>query len=157
MSNLTFSLSGKSLSPAKFEANIRDFKVIIDEPESLGGTDVAPNPVEYMLASYAGCINVVSFLIAKELDFELRGLEIKVDGELNPNKLFGTSQEDRAGYKSLKVQLIPDTDADISTLSKWLEIIESRCPVNDNLTNPTPVLVSVQKDFRQITSGLSLN
>lgn len=157
MSNLKFSLNGKSLSPAKFEANIRDFKVIIDEPESLGGTDLAPNPVEYLLASYAGCLNVVSFLIAKELDFELRGLEIKIEGELNPNKLFGTSLAERAGYKGLKVVLIPDTDAEVALLGKWIQTVEARCPINDNLTNATPIVVSVQKDFKQITPRVSLN
>ena len=31
--------------------------------------------------------------------------------DLNPATLFGTSDADRAGYKSITVELIPDCDA----------------------------------------------
>jgi uncharacterized OsmC-like protein len=30
---------------------------------------------------------------------------------------------------------------------KWLEIVEARCPVKDNLTNQTPIAISVEKEF----------
>ena len=80
-------------------------------------------------------------LIAGEMGFELRGLDIRIRGELNPAKLFGTSDADRAGYKSITVELIPDCDADAATLATWLHAVEARCPVSDNVQNATPVQV----------------
>lgn len=32
--------------------DIRGKKIIIDEPQELGGTDTGPNPVEYLLAAF---------------------------------------------------------------------------------------------------------
>ncbi len=147
MSDLSFNVKGESTSPAQFIAKTRNFKLIIDEPEDLGGSNEGANPVEYILAGLAGCLNVVGHLVAKELNFEIKKLKIEVTGNLNPDRLFGVSNKERAGFKAIKLNLIPDTEASITTLAKWLEIVKERCPVKDNLTNNTPVKVSVEKQY----------
>lgn len=143
MSDLKFSARAYSESPAKTVVETRGFKIIVDEPESLGGTDQGANPVEYVLAALAGCLNVVGHMIAGELNFVLRGIEFELDGDLDPSKLFGTSSEKRAGYSEIRVKIIPDADADQEVLAKWLEIVKERCPVSDNLSNPTLVSINL--------------
>ncbi len=145
MSDLRFKIDAQSASAAKTIVKARNFEIVVDEPEALGGTDVAPNPVEYVLAAFAGCLNVMGHLIAKEMGFELKNLKIEMEGNLNPAKLFGKSDEERAGYKNIVVKLIPETEADESILEKWLHEVESRCPVSDNLQNITPVSVELEK------------
>ena len=147
MSDLRFSVNGESNSSTQFVAKARQFKLVIDEPNDLGGTDKDANPVEYILAGLAGCINVIGHIVAKELGFEIKKLNIEVSGELNPNKFLGVSDNERAGFKSIGLNLVPETEADISTLSKWLSIVEERCPVKDNLNNETPVRLSVEKVY----------
>lgn len=147
MSDLIFKVKGESASPAKFIAKARNFELIIDEPEDLGGTDTAANPVEYILAGLAGCVNVVGHLVAKELGFTIDNLKIEVEGNINPEKLFGTSNDERAGFKEISLKLIPQTDASIETLVKWLKIVQERCPVKDNLLNATPVNLNVEKQY----------
>lgn len=147
MSDLVFSVRGESASAAKFVAKTRHFKLVVDEPEDLGGTDESANPVEYILAGLAGCINVVGHLVAKELGFTINKLNIEVSGNINANKLFGVSDDERAGFKKIDLKLVPETDASIETLAKWLRIVQERCPVKDNLTNSTPVNVSVEKQY----------
>lgn len=144
MSNtLNFSVNSISESPARTKINTRGFQLTVDEPKHLGGTDEAPNPVEYILAGYAGCLNVVAHIVAKELNIKLKNLEINIEGDLNPNRLLGKSFEDRAGYKNLSVSLKTDTNFDAGTKVKWLKEIEVRCPVNDNLSNKTPIQFSI--------------
>lgn len=121
----------------------RSFSLIIDEPTELGGTDEGANPVEYLLAALCGCLNVVAHVVAKEMDFQLRGLEIRAEGELNPAKFLGQSDAERAGYQEVKVKLIPDADAEKKTLEKWLQVVEERCPVSDNIANATLVSLSL--------------
>lgn len=121
----------------------RNFKIIVDEPVALGGSDQAANPVEYVLAAFAGCLNVMGHIIAKEMNFELRGLSIEIEGNLNPDRLFGKSDKDRAGYKEIVVVMKPDCDADSDTLEKWMHAVEARCPVSDNIQNNTQVRVAV--------------
>ena len=92
MSDMTFSVRGQSNSATKFTAKARQFSLIIDEPETLGGNDEAANPVEFILAGLAGCLNVVGHLVAKDRHFELKQLDIEITGEINPNKFLGLSK-----------------------------------------------------------------
>jgi len=144
MANLKFSAQAKSENSTKTVVEARGFKVIIDEPQSLGGTNAGANPVEYLLAALSGCLNVVGHLIAKEMGFALRGLEIKLEGDLDPAKFMGKPTQGRAGYTAVHVTIKPDTDADQATLDKWLKAVESRCPVSDNISNATPLKIFLE-------------
>lgn len=144
MADLKFRVKAHSENPTKTIVKARGFEIIVDEPADLGGTDHGANPVEYVLAAYAGCLNVMAHICAKELGFELRGIKIDLAGTLNPARLFGQSFEERAGYKEITVTMRPDCDADSNTLSKWKETIVDRCPVGDNLKNATDVVVEVK-------------
>ena len=152
MSKVTFSVSGKNESPAKFVAKARNFKIVIDEPLNLGGTDEGPNPVEYLLASYAGCLNVLGHIVAKEQDIDLLSLEIELEGDLDPDKIFGKPTDARPGYQEIRLKLKPECTASEEALDQWVKEVESRCPVNDNLLNSTPISVRVEKNI-----GISSN
>ncbi|MDX1629703.1 MAG: OsmC family protein [Fulvivirga sp.] len=138
-----FSVNSVSESPAKTKIKTRGFEFLVDEPEELGGSNEAPNPVEYVLAGYAGCINVVAHIVAKELNINLKNLEIFIEGDINPSRLFGHSFNDRAGYQSLKVRLKTSAKINKGLEVKWLKEIEERCPVNDNLSNKTPIQLTL--------------
>ena len=128
MEDLKFRVQAHSENPTKTVVKARNFEIVIDEPESLGGTNEGANPVEFVLAAFCGCINVMGHVIAKEMKFELRGMKIKMCGNLNPQRLFGSSFKERAGYKG----------------------IEDRCPVSDNLTNKTPINLLLKGKFHSI-------
>ena len=147
MSDIIFNVKGESHSPAKFIANTGKFQLIIDEPATLGGTDEGPSPVEYILAGLAGCLNVVGHIVAKELGFTIDTLKIEVTGNLNPDRLLGVSNTERAGFKKIDIKLIPETDAPIEVLVDWLKIVQDRCPVKDNLMNSTLIGTSVEKQY----------
>jgi uncharacterized OsmC-like protein len=139
MADLSFEVSAQSHTPTKVSVSARNFTLVIDEPPALGGDDHGANPVEFVLAGLTGCLNVVAHLVAKELGIALRSLKIKASGAINPDRLLNVSSSDRAGYKSIHVELDADTDARPELLERWRRIIESRCPVSDNLLNATPV------------------
>lgn len=143
MSLLNFGVEGENENPTKLVVKARNFKLVVDEPAGLGGTDHGPNPVEYLLAGYAGCLNVVAHLVAKEQGLDIKKLTIEVDGDINPARLFGQSNDDRAGFKIIRVKIAVDADADQPAIDTWLKEVENRCPINDNLTNPTPVEINV--------------
>lgn len=147
MSDLIFLVKGESTSQTQFIAEARQFKLVVDEPESLGGNDEDANPVEYLLAGLAGCLNVVGHLVAKEMGFVIRKLRIEVSGNINPNRFLGVSDSERAGFKEINLNLIPETDAPIEILADWLKIVKDRCPVKDNLTNNTKVNVALEKQY----------
>ena len=145
MADMKVRVSAQSENATKTLVKARNFEIVIDEPAELGGTNDGPNPVEYVLGAFAGCLNVMAHVVAKELNMTLRGIKIDISGPLNPARLFGQSFEERAGFKEISVVLKPDTDADDATLEKWVHAIEDRCPVSDNLQHPTPVSISIRK------------
>ncbi len=132
MATLKFGIKAHSENPTKTVVEARNFKIIVDEPKNLGGTDDGPNPVEYVLAAFAGCLNVVGHLVAREMDIPLRGIEIEMEGDLDPTKFMGKDTEERAGYKEIRVSLKPDADAEEETLQAWMTAVKARCPVSDN-------------------------
>jgi len=150
MKDLKFRVQAHSENPTKTIVKARGFEIVIDEPESLGGTNEGANPVEFMLAAFCGCINVMGHVIAKEMQFELRSIKIKMCGNLNPQRLFGSSFEDRAGYKGIDVSIEPDCDAPIEILKEWMAKIEDRCPVSDNLSNKTPINLLLKGKFHSV-------
>jgi uncharacterized OsmC-like protein len=144
MADSTFRVNAHSTNPTKTIVKARSFQMIIDEPAELGGTNEGANPVEYLLAALSGCLNVMCHVVAREMNFTLRSVEIKLSGTLNTDKLFGKETTERAGYREINVEIIPDADADKETLARWIKTIESRCPVSDNIANPTPLHISLK-------------
>ena len=143
MPDLTFTAVGNSKNPTQLNVQTRTFKFVVDEPAALGGTDLGPNPVEYVLGALAGCLNVVGHMVAKEMDMPLNGMIVSIEGDLDPAKLLGMSNEKRAGYTQIRVAITPDTPADVATKGQWVEAVEERCPVSDNLKNPTNVAITL--------------
>ncbi|WP_041077245.1 OsmC family protein [Thermotoga caldifontis] len=143
--DLKFSVSAVSETPTRVQVKTRNFTMYVDEPPQLGGEDKGANPVEYLLAALAGCLNVVGHMVAKELNMKLDGLAIEIEGVLNPAKFQGKPNAERAGYKEINVTIKAKTNASEDVLKKWLQIVESRCPVSDNIANPTPVKFNVTR------------
>ncbi|WP_372745835.1 OsmC family protein [Lutibacter sp.] len=150
MEDLKFTVQAHSENSTKTVVKARGFEIILDEPESLGGTNEGANPVEFMLAAFCGCINVMGHVIAKEMNFELRSIKIKMCGNLNPERFMGTSFKQRAGYKGIDVSIEPDSDAPIEILEAWLKNIEDRCPVSDNLSHATPISLLLKGKFHSL-------
>lgn len=143
MADAKFRIRAHSENATKTFVKARTFELIVDEPEELGGTNTGANPVEFVLAGYAGCLNVMSHICAGELGIKLKSVKIDIVGTLNPDRLFGKPTEDRAGYKDIKATIKPELEepADKETMDKWLAAICDRCPVGDNLKHATDVKV----------------
>lgn len=143
--DISFSVTASSESPTRTVVKARNFEMIVDEPPSLGGDDKGANPVEYVLAALAGCLNVVGNLVAKEMGIKIDSIQMDISGDLNPAKFQGKSDAERAGYKKIQVAMKVKSDADEETLAKWKKAVEARCPVSDNIANPTPVEITLSK------------
>jgi uncharacterized OsmC-like protein len=133
---------GESMARSTTEAHA--FKIFMDEPAELGGRNGAPSPLDFILAAHAGCLNFMTFFIAKELGIPVSGTEITVRGVLDPSKFTGTDRSVRAGYQSLEVTIHVQSSASPEQLAQLRGEVEARCPVSDNLANPTPVNITLK-------------
>ena len=138
-----FAVSAESTSETKTVVETRDFEFAIDEPAALGGTDDAPNPVEYLLGAWAGCLTVVVHTVATERRIDVDGVKIGIQGDIDLRKFFGTADDVRAGYQEISVRITIESDADQAALDALALEVEERCPVGDTIGNPTPTDVIV--------------
>jgi uncharacterized OsmC-like protein len=137
-------ITGESENPTRINLRAGKFTMIIDEPTSMGGTDAGPSPVQVLLLSLAGCLNVTGHEIARQKGFKLNGMKIRIEGVMNPCTFLGCSFEERAGFQEIDVKI----DADFEGVSpeaqaQWLKETEERCPVTDNIKADTTVRVTL--------------
>jgi uncharacterized OsmC-like protein len=74
-------------------------------------------------------------------------LKVDISGEINVDKFLGNPTSERAGFKSIQVIVKPNAEVTTDELQNWLSILESRCPVYDNLINQTPIKVSLVNEY----------
>jgi uncharacterized OsmC-like protein len=149
MPKVTFSIKAEAETHTKTIVKARNFEMIIDEPKNLGGTDSGANPAEYLIGALSGCLNVVGHLVAKEMNIALSGLEIDIEGNLDPAKFMGKDTTERAGYCCITVNMRPETDASEEQLQNWIKAVEERCPVSDNIQNATSVTLVLDNSHKR--------
>lgn len=132
-------------SPVKTTVEARDFELVVDEPEDMGGTNEGPNPLEYLLAGQAGCLNVTATQVAQDMGIELEDLEIAIDGAFDVAAFQTEDPEERTAVQNIEVTLNAEASTDDETLQKWGERVEARCPVSDNIKHETAVDLTVER------------
>ena len=124
---MTFQITGTS-SKMKSELNAKNHSVTIDEPQNMGGTDKGIDPLSNLLASLAGCENVIANLVAKEMKFDLQGIEFDVKGELDPRGLMGQA-DIQPYFNHVSVNAKVKTDETQERIDELKEKTDARCPV----------------------------
>ncbi|MBN1619404.1 OsmC family protein [candidate division WOR-3 bacterium] len=56
-------------------------EIISDQPESYGGGDSAPTPLDLVVMGLAGCINVLFVMLAKKMKLEFQSAETEVEAD----------------------------------------------------------------------------
>ena len=136
-------VSGESVSTTKMNIRAGKFKMIIDEPENMGGTNDGPSPVQMLLTALAGCLNVTGHYVANERGLNLLKMKITIDGDMNPCTFMGCSFDERAGFQTITVTIKPTFEKphDDETIKDWIKETERRCPVTDNIKEGTKIVV----------------
>lgn len=67
----------------RVEVEARGHRLIIDEPEALGGTDQGMNPVELLLSALGACQAIVARTYAKKFGIDLKSFRVDLEGELD--------------------------------------------------------------------------
>ena len=118
-------------------------EAFIDQPEGMGGTDTAPTPLDYVFVALGGCLVTIAKIVAGQRKIDLRSVEVDVSGDLNLEVLRGQNTEDRAGFQSITANVKIDADLTDEEKKEFLEEVDRRCPVSDNLIKATPVTVQL--------------
>ena len=134
-----FTVNTQQIEGLRSEASARQFTQVIDEPESIGGTDLGPSPVEVALASLGSCHEITYRMCADELDIPLDGIAVKLIGNIDFQGFFGVTEDVRPGFGDIRVEVALNSTASNDELERLKQMVEARCPVLDLFRNATPV------------------
>ena len=139
----TVSIEAKLGEKFKVEVKAGNHTLYVDQPQAGGGADEGPNPIEYLFTSLAGCIATAARIIAIQKRIKLNGMDMKIEGVFDTEIILGKSKENRPGVTGITVTLNIDSEMTKEEKKAFVEEIESRCPVSDNIENSTPVKIEV--------------
>jgi uncharacterized OsmC-like protein len=121
----------------KADVNIRGFGLVSDEPASLGGTDLGPNPVELVLGALGACQEIVIKAYASVLGVPLSSVAVEARGHLNLKGFFNQDENVRPGFHTVQFNTrIETSETDPQKLQLLQFFAENRCPVLDIIKNP---------------------
>ncbi|MGA8219968.1 MAG: OsmC family protein [Solirubrobacterales bacterium] len=104
------------------EIEIREHRLIADEPEDRGGGDQGPKPTELLAASLASCAAITIEMYADRKGWDLGDVEVAVD--------FTAPTGDAPARFEVKIKVPTDLDDE---QRKRILVIAGKCPVHKAL------------------------
>lgn len=105
-------------------------EIIVDEPESAGGTDTGPQPTDLLLASIASCFTLAMAYAADKRGIELPGLRVRVVGTYE-------------GLKFTRIELLIKAAVPSGVLEELISDAERVCYVTNTLRQAPEVRIEL--------------
>lgn len=123
--------------------HVRHFDpVATDEPDTLGGTNTAPSPLETVLIALTGCDGVIINGCAKAMGFRYAGVDFECTGQIDVRGPRGVPGI-RPYFEKIDLVITLHTDEPPERVAKLRKNVEFRCPVT-NLIRSAGVDLSVE-------------
>jgi putative redox protein len=122
-------------------AEARTHRVPLDEPESLGGSDTGPTPVEMLLGALGACTAMTLRMYSDRKGWDVREVRVELTHQQLSRAECLDCPPDEAFPKVDRIHRTVEVDGELSDeqLARLLDIA-NRCPVHRILSNhPTTV------------------
>lgn len=120
-------------------ARARDFSFESDEPASLaGGSNQGPRPLEYFLAGFTFCQQVIYAKNALATGIEIENLSIEANGQVDPRGVLGVGDVE-PGFLDDTISYTThiESEADPEEVAELVDLAENHCPAHRALRAPT--------------------
>jgi putative redox protein len=107
-----------------------DFEVVVDEPESAGGTDSGPQPTDLLLACVSSCFALALAFTARKRGVELLDLDITAVGRY-------------AGLRFDRISLMVSSASPSDVVRDLVQEAQRVCYVSNTLLEPPELTVEV--------------
>jgi uncharacterized OsmC-like protein len=125
--------------------NIREFSFVSDEPESVGGTNSAPTPMEIVAGAVNACTTVTIEQVASELGIVLRSVETETNAHMDVRGFRGTADVP-AHFLDYALRIRISTDASDDDRLELQREVEKRSPAI-SLINAASVPLEMHWEF----------
>jgi putative redox protein len=127
----TFKATAKGKGwPTSVSITGTNWNLQMDEPKDDGGTDSGANPMQYFIASLAGCQNEQAQVVAEELSIDIKTIDLNVEVDLDLSGFMGEATNSDTSYKAVRLKATV-SGSDL-TNDKAIELgkhVAARCPI----------------------------
>lgn len=123
----------------------RNFEILTDEPEVLGGSDSGMDPIELLLASLSTCVAIGFATQAAKRGIDFQDFTIETEGDIDVRGYFGL-EGTRPGFQNIRYTVKVKSDVSEKELAELLKIAESTSPMFDNISRGVPISTRVIKE-----------
>lgn len=114
----------------------RQFRIQIDEPCELCGTNEFANPQEYLLAATNACMMVGYASVAAVMGVNLTKLELEMTGDIDLRGFLDIDRSVAPGYKQLHYKVRIAGDGTSEQFQKMHEVVQRTSPNYYNMSQP---------------------
>ena len=132
-------IAKKTPQALQVETEARGFKLTLDEPTEMGGSNTGMNPLEAMLCGLGGCQAIVATAFAQAQGFEFDEFWVECEGDWDPDGFMGLADV-RNGLLEIRVTPHFKTHESPERCKEFAAFIESKCPVADCLLNGVKIV-----------------
>ena len=115
--------------PTKVDITGTEWKLQLDEPVEDGGLNSGPNPMQYFIASLAGCQNEQAQVVAEELSLNIEQINIDTEIDLDLSGFMGMSDNSNGSYKSVRLNAIVQGNISEEQVKTLGDKVDARCPI----------------------------
>lgn len=128
------SMTVRSLGEDRYAVDLRGHELVVDQPVTLGGTDVGPTPTELFIAGLASCIAFYAgrYLARHHVDRE--GMQVDVSWQLAEGR--------PARVGTVTITITPPPGLPAEKVPAFLAVSRG-CTVHHSLEQPPAVLIDV--------------
>ncbi len=136
-------VNGRNDGGTRTVIKVRHFdSVVTDEPDSLGGTNTAPSPLEALLAALVGCEGVIINGCARVMEFAYSGVDFECSGQIDVRGPKGVPGI-RPYFEKVDLKVTLHTGEPPERVARLKKNVEFRCPIM-NLLRSADVDVSAE-------------
>ncbi|MGM0216902.1 OsmC family protein [Enterococcus sp. AZ109] len=124
----------EALGGLQLKCSARGFEFLIDEPENVGGTNQAMNPLEALLCSLGACKMMVARFFYQSQNIQLKSMKVEMLGEIDSDRLKGQPNI-KIGFSKITTNYTIVAENTPEEIDAFIAFIERTCPVKDTLVN----------------------
>jgi uncharacterized OsmC-like protein len=127
------------------QSHKQEFGFDVDHPELFASEDHGVTPIELVLVGLAGCLTAGVASVAQNRDIQLRSVTATLEGDMNVLGVLGGDPDIRNGFEEVRVHFTIDADASPEDIEALVAQAQKRSAVYDAITNPTSIVVDVNR------------
>lgn len=115
--------------PTKVSITDTEWTLQMDEPVEDGGSNKGANPMQYFIASIAGCQNEQAQVVAEELSIDVAGIDIQLEIDLDLAGFMGNTEHSDGAYKEIRLQAVVQGSVTEEQIKELGIRVDKRCPI----------------------------